>query len=129
MKNLRIISLILALVLTLSSIPFVVFAEDASDVKNEIPYIDGVSDYFGWGYASKAELTAKDAGIPDGYQGNYVMAFEPKSTSKDISFVIDLRQTVCKGIKISDVESLTFRVMAAEVESFRVRTKPVALIM
>ena len=37
MKNLRIISLILALVLTLSSIPFVVFAEDATATQTDAP--------------------------------------------------------------------------------------------
>lgn len=132
MKKFRILSLILAFVLTVSSIPFMVYAEDAAnnatpqsttDVKDEIPYIDGVSDYFGWGYSSKTVLTVGDADIPDEYQGEYVMAFSPKTGSKDISFVIDLRQSVCKGIKISDIESITFRVRAEYVESFRIRTK------
>lgn len=92
--------------------------------RDEIPYCDNAGDVTGYGGTKKlmSSEQAASAGVPEGYEG-YVLSLT-NSGAENSSFYLDLRQSVCKGVKISDVESLTFRVWVPSTVSFlRIRTK------
>ena len=132
MKKLRFIPLMLALALAISSIPFVVFAEDsATDVVFDIPVCDNVSSLASYVYANKGTtemLSADQAaaeGVTKGYSGSVLKVTQTVS-GDGISFYLDLRQTLCKGIKLSDIKSITFKYwvpLGGVVTSIRVKTK------
>ena len=98
---------------------------DPNAVKEEIPFCDNAGDLSGYGGTQTLmnSQNASAAGIRPGYEG-YVMSLCSDASSNS-SICIDLRQSVCKGVKISDVESVTFRVYAsANTTGIRVKTKP-----
>ena len=98
---------------------------DPDAAKEEIPFCDNAGDLSGYGGTQTPmnSQNASAAGILPGYEG-YVMSLCSDASSNS-SICIDLRQSVCKGVKISDVESVTFRVYAsANTTGIRVKTKP-----
>ena len=137
MKKIKVISLILSLSLLIGAIQFVIFAEDSSAAvaepeyytfddgmgKEEIPY--GIEDtsLSKYGYSEMTMYNAQNAaaaGVPAGFEGNYVMKLT--NTKADLSFVLDLRQTVCNGVKIDDVESVRLRVWIPYKFDLRLKT-------
>ena len=138
MKKLRILSLILALIFVISSIPFVIFAEDAattSDIVFDIPVCDNVASLSAYTYANKGTtemLSAEQAaaeGVPTGYSGNVLKITQTVASADGISFYLDLNETICKGISLSDIKSITFKYWVptgSVVSSIRIKTKGVS---
>ena len=135
MKKIKILSLILSLVLIITAIPFVAVAEDTTQTETidpalgmaEIPYTAEDKTLSIYGYSDMKLLDAEKAeaaGIT-GIEGDYLMQFadsKTNSTAGDTSFMLDLRQTVCKDVKIEDVESVTFRVWIPHKMDLRIRS-------
>lgn len=128
MKMIKRLSLILSLVLLFNAMSFVVYAEtetiDPTLGKAEIPYTDEDTNLSIYGYSDMKLLDAESAealGII-GVEGDYVMQFTDASANGDTSFMLDLRQTVAKGVKIEDVESVTFRVWIPHKMDLRIRS-------
>ncbi len=91
--------------------------------KAEIPYTDEDTTLSIYGYSAMNLLDAakaEKAGIT-GIEGDYVMQFD-NSTTGDTSFMLDLRQSVCKDVKIEDVESVTLRVWIPHKMDLRIRS-------
>lgn len=92
--------------------------------KAEIPYTAEGSPLSIYGYSAMALLDAakaEKAGVT-GIEGDYVMKFTGASSQGDSSFMIDLRQSVCKDVKIEDVESVTFRVWIPHKMDLRIKS-------
>ena len=109
MKNIKIISLMLALVFVLQAFTFVVVAEDAvatDNIKAEIPYcadITGVSAYTG---ATMTTMTAEEAAA-EGVSGGSGHVIKLEKGSGGSSVTLDLAQIANKEIKLADVKSIT----------------------
>ena len=94
--------------------------------KAEIPYTAEDTTYSKYGYSDmKVYSTSKaaEAGIPEGYTGDYVMALTNRT---NLSITLDLRQTVCKDVKIEDVESISFKVWIPAKMDLRLKTTPLS---
>ena len=124
MKKFRIISSIIALLLVITSIPFVVFAEDASNSINEFPVctndeLGSVSAGYGGSQKIISAADATAAGAPQGE--GYVLSI---TNDSNVGFNLDLRKSATLNYKISDVESMTFKVwVSSKIYEFRLRTK------
>lgn len=95
---------------------------DPEIAKAEIPFTAEDSNYSKYGYSDMkvyATSNAAKAGIPEGYTGDYVMQLTRKT---NLSITLDLRQTVCKDIKIEDVESISFKVWIPTKMDLRIKT-------
>lgn len=126
MKKLRIVSLILSLALLITSMPFVIFAEgeSASASLDEFPVCDNTdlgSVSVGYGGTQKI-MSAADATAAGAPQGeDYVLSI---TNSQNVGFNLDLRKSATNNVKISDVESVTFKIwVSTEIYEFRLRTK------
>ncbi len=98
---------------------------DPDALKEEIPFCDAAGGLTGYSNTQTTLMNstlAASSGVPEGYEG-YVMSLCSGASSSNSSVCIDLRQTVCNGIKIRDVESITFRVYADEdTTGIRIKT-------
>ena len=120
MKNVKIVSLILSLVLIITAIPFVAVAEEAAVIddgkeyytfddgmgKEEIPYGEKATGTSWYGYKNfkmMNETQAAAAGVPEGYSG-WVLALDNEGTN-GISIGLDFT-----NIRVADVEKITIRV-------------------
>ena len=126
MKNVKFIALVLSLVLLITSIPFIVFAEEASASNsiNEFPVctndeIGPVSAGYGGSQKIISAADATAAGAPQGE--GYVLSI---TNDSNVGFNLDLRKSDTLNYKISDVESMTFKVwVSSKIYEFRLRTK------
>ncbi len=130
MKMIKRLSLMLSLLLLLNAMSFVIYAEAETETidpalgKSEIPYTAEDKTLSIYGYSDMKLLDAEmaeAAGIT-GIEGNYVMQLANASAEGDSSIMLDLRQTVCKDVKIEDVESVTFRVWIPHKMDLRIRS-------
>ena len=130
MKMIKRLSLILSLLLLLNAMSFVIYAEAETETidpalgKSEIPYTAEDKTLSIYGYSDMKLLDAEMAEVAGvtGIEGDYVMQFTSASAEGDSSIMLDLRQTVCKDVKIEDVESVTFRVWIPHKMDLRIRS-------
>lgn len=93
--------------------------------KVEIPFTEENKDLSIYGYSDMRTYDAAGAvvaGVPEGYTGSYVMKLTRDAGEGDLSVMLDLRQSVCNGVKIEDVESITFRVWIPHAMDLRIRS-------